>query len=204
VDADRYVGSAGHDKISGTLTGSRGRTGMRIAITSVVLVCASIAHASPYRDTHGVLERIDNGHATLTFVVRTESREPIEVAHVIELPVGMTPTSLTVSLGGEQPITSDAYRTIAGKAWYEAIVAKAKDPALLEYVDSSRAKLRVFPVRRGANATVVIALTATSLARANQLVQLGPERSFVAGWMDQRAARLALPPKVDDEGLGGL
>ena len=57
---------------------------MRIAITSVALVCASVAHASPYRDTHGVLERIDNGHATLTFVIRTESREPTEVAHVID------------------------------------------------------------------------------------------------------------------------
>jgi hypothetical protein len=174
---------------------------MRIAITSVALVCASVAHASPYRDTHGVLERIDNGHATLTFVIRTESREPTEVAHVIELPVGMTPTSLSVSIGDGQPTTSTAFRPHAGKGWYDALVASRKDRALLEYVDPNRAALRVFPVRRGAHATVVVELTATPLAQANDLERLEPDRLFVAGSLGRDTFRVST---AGDEGLGEL
>jgi hypothetical protein len=183
---------------------------MRISIIAAALACAGTAYASPTGVTRGVLERVDNGHATLTFVLGTQSPEPTEIARLIDVPVGMTPTALTVSIGGREPARSQSFEPGIGEAQYAAIVAKIKDPALLEYVGPGRASLHVFPVSHGMEATVVIELTATSLAEVNKLERLGPTLAFVAApdlsratW-ERIAYREGIAPRVDDERLERL
>jgi hypothetical protein len=164
--------------------------GMRALIIAAIVIAASGAEASASSRSHGDLERIDNGHATLTFVFKSSSKDAREVIEAIELPVGMSATGLRISIEGSEAASAIAFAPKNGRDVYEGIVAQIKDPALLEYTGPNRATLRVFPVRRGAPATVVIELTATSLVNATELVHLG-----------QRVSLLAAPrlPNPDDE-----
>ena len=151
---------------------------MRIRITALVFACSiPLAAASPPRP---VVERVDNGHATMTLAVTSQSREATEVAMPIELPVGMTATGISIAHSGSEPVHGFAFSVRDGRGRYEAIVQQIKDPALLEYDAAGHATLRVFPIRRDEPATVVIELTATSLVRANDLVHADEHVSLLA------------------------
>lgn len=149
-------------------------------IVSIVVVLAAGAHAATARRPHGELELVRTGHATLTFVFDSQSADDREVVQSIELPVGMTVTALSVAMGDAEPVRSFAFAKLDGRATYDRIVEQIRDPALLEYRGERRASLRVFPVRRGAPATVVLELTATSLVHASQLVHLDAHVSLLA------------------------
>jgi hypothetical protein len=161
---------------------------------------------------HGTLDRVDNGHLTLTFVLKTASADPREVVETIEVPVGMTATAITLSSADGEPVRSLAFETEQSKTKYDRIVAQIKDPALLEYVSPRRAILHVFPVSRAQPATIVVELTATGLAEAGGVQRLGPTVSFVAApQLDvvdrpsiRYASRGSSVPKVDDERLAKL
>jgi hypothetical protein len=143
---------------------------------AIIILMASTAGASTLR--HPV-EVTDNGHATITLVVTSRSVAGREVVEPIEIPVGMTATALTVAIDGES-LQSFAVNKHVARDQYDNTVAMIKDPALLEYRDDRHATLHVFPVRRGAPATVTIELTATSLVRANELAHLDAQTSLLA------------------------
>ena len=184
--------------------------GMRALFLTIILASAASAHASQSgRAVRGELERIDNGHATLTFVLKTDSATPRELVETVELPVGMAATAITVSTDGGEPARSVAFASELGKDKYEGIVAAIKDPALLEYESPGRAVLHVFPVRKGMPATVVVELTAAALAEAHVVERLGPSVAFVAApdlepatlLVALRETRVSAVPSVDDARL---
>ncbi len=148
-------------------------------LVGLAIACwAPTAWASPR--PRGILKRIDNGHATLTLAVTTQSREPTDVVIPIELPVGTTATGLTYTMAGSDPIRALAFEASGGHSRYDGIVAQIRDPALLEADGDGKVTLHVFPVRRGEGATVVVELTASSLVRANELVHVDERMSLLA------------------------
>ena len=183
---------------------------MRISILVGVLVSTSVTLAAPDDAVRGALERIDNGHSKLTFVLRTHAAELTEVVETIDVPVGMTATAIVLSSRDTEPVRSLAFESVPGKVRYERIVAAIKDPALLEYVGPRRAILHVFPVSKAAPATVVVELTATALAEANGIERLAPRVSFIAAPnlttddVVRLAFRAASVPRVDDDRLERL
>jgi len=145
------------------------------------LVLASTASASTRgHSRRGELARLDNGHATFTFTLATTSIEAEELVQTVELPVGMTATGLTVSIGGSTPSRAITMEPTNGRTTFDEIVRRMKDPALLERTGVATATLRVFPVQRGAPATVVIELTATGLVNAHSLVHLDDKVALLA------------------------
>jgi len=148
---------------------------MRILpIATLLLLASTAAEASTARArpgvptggrlAHAVVEAIDEGHATLTFVLTTTSREGREVIVPIDLPEGMTATGLTISMGRDAAESARTDMAGSARAYYDRTVVQIKDPALLEWAADGRLRLSVFPVVRGTPARVTIELTATDQA----------------------------------------
>ncbi|CAN5923782.1 hypothetical protein BH11MYX3_BH11MYX3_00390 [soil metagenome] len=113
---------------------------------------------------HAVLEAIDDDHATLSFVLTSNSRQGKEVIVPIDLPEGMTATGMTLAMGRAAGDSGVALVSEAARRTYDSIVRMIKDPALLEWTSEGRLQLSVFPVVKGTPARVTIELTATSEA----------------------------------------
>jgi|HubBroStandDraft_6_1064221.scaffolds.fasta_scaffold91471_3 hypothetical protein len=151
---------------------------MHTSIIAIIL-CVGGADASASHARRGELVVTGPGHATLTFVLHSASSEPSELVEPIELPVGMTATALHVSIDGVE-LRSTSLASGDARASYDDVVRRLKDPALLEYRSEGVAILRVFPIRRDTPATVVVELTARSLAEAAVLVHLDSHVSLFA------------------------
>src|SRR5690242_4336633 len=91
-----------------------------------------LVSSTAYAGRHGALERVDNGHAKITFVFQTSSRDAVEIVQPIELPVAMTATGVAVAIGDAEPARSVPLRTAAARRVYDEIVREIRDPALLE------------------------------------------------------------------------
>ncbi len=152
---------------------------MHTSVVTVTFLLGLGISAAAAAAPSGELQVIDPGHATLTLTLRSTSVEAAEVVAPIELPYGMVATRLRVSAAGAD-MRSTTVAAGEGRGDYDAIVARLKDPALLELVGDRRATLHVYPVRRDAPATVVIELTARSLANAHELAYLDQATSLFA------------------------
>lgn len=129
--------------------------------------------------------------ATLTFALSTASPDGDEVVLDFEVPVGTQATYLGISVGGVRRIAHLERAEVAVPA-YERIIAWKKDPALLEWLGTTRTadrlRLRVFPLTSSTPADVEILMTlplATSV-----VVDPGPHR--IASLPRPRRLELAL------------
>lgn len=181
-----------------TVTKPRCQVGMRAFLLVVVL--GSVAHAElrggvrwgDYTESRAPralirLLGVDDGkvdhvslavadeprgvHATLRFELATKLRDAQTLQLPLELTHGTLVTGMTYSLGGELAIEAFTYDADEARTYFERIVARRKDPALLRMVQHTDRRdllqLAVFPVTRGVPATVTIEML---LPAAEQLV----------------------------------
>lgn len=107
-----------------------------------------------------VADRPTGVYATLRFELSTTLRD----AQTLRLPIALTNgtrvTGMTYSIGGERPIEAFTHDAEEARNYFEAIVDRRKDPALLRMVESTSQhdllQLAVFPVTRGMPATVTV------------------------------------------------
>ncbi|MDR2947154.1 MAG: VIT and VWA domain-containing protein, partial [Candidatus Adiutrix sp.] len=114
---------------------------------------AERAVPAPARPQSFVLEKIglevviegQKAACTLQYVIYNPTDRPLEVDFLAPLPSGGTVTGLTL-FDGQKEMPGKVYDK--DEAWdiYREIVAKAKDPALLEYAGRDTFRARVFPV----------------------------------------------------------
>ena len=90
---------------------------------------------------------------TLKYVLFNPGSSPLEVDFLAPLPDGGTVTGLTL-LNGQTEMPGQIYDK--DEAWkiYRDIVAKRRDPALLEYAGRDTFRARVFPVEPGQRQTL--------------------------------------------------
>lgn len=138
-----------------------------------------------------VADRPTGVHATLRFELATKLRDAQTLQLPLELTTGTRVIGMTYSIGGERPIEAFTHDAEEARSYFEAIVARAKDPALLRMVETGgqrdRLQLAVFPVTRGMPATVTIEML---LPDAEQLVfDPGPHQSTRTVKLPERDAR---------------
>jgi hypothetical protein len=143
-----------------------------------------------------VADRPSGVHAVLRFELSTKLRD----AHTLELPIEVTAGTRVIgmaySIGGERPIEAFTHDAEEARRYFEAIVDRRRDPALLRMIETTerrdRLQLAVFPVTRGMPASVTIEML---LPDAEQVVfDPGPH---------QRSRTLKLPER-DATWLTGL
>jgi hypothetical protein len=145
---------------------------MRITIVATILAVATTADASRAKPkpavmvanggtvTYHKLSPVDDDHAKLRLVLATTSKDAREVSVPITLPDRFVVTGLSLSMPGEDSVVARVRVTMAARATYDRVVEDIKDPALVEWTDDRHVMLRVFPVARGASATVTLELAA--------------------------------------------
>lgn len=143
-----------------------------------------------------VTDRPTGVQATLRFELSTKLRD----AQTLRLPIALTKgtrvTGMTYSIGGERPIEAFTHDAEEARTYFEAIVDRRRDPALLRMVENTDKhdllQLAVFPVTRGMPASVTVEML---LPGAEQIVfDPGPH---------QRTRTLKLP-EHDARWLTGL
>ena len=109
---------------------------------------------------------IDNQAATTRVVqeFQNSTKRDLECTYIFPLPKGAAIREFAMYIGGKRMkgelLESDKARHI-----YEEIVRRAKDPGLLEYMDGSLLRLRIFPVP--ANGTQKVEIEYTELLPAD-------------------------------------
>lgn len=99
--------------------------------------------------------------ATLTLALSTDLWWPRDVAIAVDVPSGARATGLAVTIGGHRTVGS-ALATSEAEQSYRQVVGGHKDPALLEYTESTsrhdRLTLHVFPLAKASPATVEVTI----------------------------------------------
>ena len=102
------------------------------------------------------LEAVADGQkiqCTLKYVLYNPGSRDIEVDFLAPLPEGGTVTGLTL-MNGQTEMPGQVYTKDEAWAIYRDIVAKRRDPALLEYAGHNTFRARVFPVPPGQRQTL--------------------------------------------------
>ena len=94
-----------------------------------------------------VAARIVDGacDTTVTMVFRNDGPGLGEKILLLPLPKGATADRLEMEVGGKR-VAGEILDKQKARGIYESIVAKRRDPGLLEYVDHGVLRLRVFPI----------------------------------------------------------
>ena len=90
-----------------------------------------------------VKERGATTHVDMTFSNPTNRQ--LEATFLFPLPKGATVDELALWMNGKREVGSVMEKQKA-RAIYESIVRRARDPGLVEYVDSELVEIRVFPI----------------------------------------------------------
>ena len=90
-----------------------------------------------------VKERGATTHVDMTFSNPTNRQ--LEATFLFPLPKGATVDELALWMNGKREVGSVMEKQKA-RAIYESIVRRARDPGLIEYVDSELVEIRVFPI----------------------------------------------------------
>ena len=72
--------------------------------------------------------------------------DSIEAMYVFPLPEGATFTNFTLYVDGE-PMTAEVLDADSARNYYESIVRRHLDPALLEYIGTNTFRARIWPIR---------------------------------------------------------
>ena len=81
-----------------------------------------------------------------TLSIYNESNRTREAIYTITMPPGSTATKLSLWIDGKEESARLTLKSKARKAYRTIVGVERRDPALLEWMDSSRLRLRVFPV----------------------------------------------------------
>jgi Ca-activated chloride channel family protein len=105
---------------------------------------------------------IDNQAATthVTQEFKNSTNRDLECTYIFPVPQGAAIRDFAMYIGGKRT-TGELVEKDKARSVYEEIVRRARDPGLLEYMDSSILRMRVFPVP--ANGTQKIELEYTQL-----------------------------------------
>ena len=98
-------------------------------------------------DKHHVKTHIVEGIATTTVtqVFRNPNALILEGSYVFPIPENASLTEFTMIMNGKK-VVGEVLERDKARGIYEAIVAKQRDPALLEYVGRKLFRARVFPI----------------------------------------------------------
>ncbi len=109
-------------------------------------------------DKHHVKTHIVEGIATTTVtqVFRNPNALILEGSYVFPIPENASLTEFTMIMNGKK-VVGEVLERDKARGIYEAIVAKQRDPALLEYVGRKLFRARVFPIP--AKGTAEVSLT---------------------------------------------
>lgn len=120
----------------------------------------------------------------------------VEAWVIVPLPHGATPDGLTLMIGGQR-VKGDLITKEHAERVYQSLFQRQRDPAILDYVDRTTLRLRVFPIP--ARQTAVVTYSYTVTARRNgegYLVRL-PLKAPGYGGLD--TARVEVTLDVDPE-----
>lgn len=100
-------------------------------------------HLQNHRVTVNVAERGAQTHVDMTFSNPTPRQ--LEATFLFPLPKGATVDELALWMNGKREVGKVMERAQARQI-YESIVRRARDPGLIEYVDSELVEIKVFPI----------------------------------------------------------
>ena len=103
-----------------------------------------------------------------TLSIRNESNSTREAIYTLKIPGGAAATRLGLWIDGKEEPARLALKSQARRAYRTIVGVERRDPALLEWLDSSRLRLRVFPIGAKNYRTVRFAVTAPLAALATQ------------------------------------
>lgn len=107
---------------------------------------------------HRVKVKIDRQIATTEIdqAFRSSARHPIEGTYVFPIAEGMTLSKFSMYVGGEE-LSHRILDKEEARRLYNDIVAKRRDPALLEWLGTRMVQARVFPIQPGEDKRIRIA-----------------------------------------------
>ncbi len=111
-------------------------------------------------ESHRVTVKIRDGVAKTTVdqVFRNDCGQQLEATYIFPLPVDASVSDFALWIGGKKQKGEILEKEEARKI-YEGIVAKLKDPGLLEYMGGNLFKARIYPVPASGTQKVQIAFT---------------------------------------------
>ena len=119
-----------------------------------------------YVEEHSVSVKITDGIAQTTVkqVFRNPNARPLEGSYLFALPENAALGNFAMSMGGKM-VQGEVLEKDKAAQIYQSIVARQKDPGLLEYVGRRAFRARIFPIPARGTTTIEISFAETLEAR---------------------------------------
>ena len=106
---------------------------------------------------------------TVEQAFRNHTDRPLEATYVFPVPRGASVNKFTMFVNGKE-VGGEMVEAAKARQIYTDIVRRTRDPGLLEYIDQSLLRLRVFPVAPHGDQKISVRFTAIA-PRDNGLVE---------------------------------
>ncbi len=125
---------------------------------------------------------------------RNPTSRTIEGTYLFPLPTGAAVSGFAMTVGGKR-IEAEILPSARAREIYEGIVAKQRDPAILEFADRNTLKARIFPIAAGAEQIMEIEYSQTLGAANGGWKYSLPLRLPIGGLAQRASVDIRVRPK---------
>ncbi len=92
---------------------------------------------------------------------RNHTDRDLEATYIFPIPKGASVRDFVMWSDGEQ-VKGEMVSAVEAKSMYNSIIRQTKNPALLDYIGSDLLRLKVFPVKAGADQKIAVSFTSVA------------------------------------------
>ncbi len=150
-------------------------------------------------NTHNVHIKVENGIATVTIEEEFEntSKRLLEAVYLFPIPSSAVISDFTMKIG-DQVLKGEVLPADQAREIYQEIVAKMKDPALLEYVGTQLIRMSIYPFEPGEKRQFLIQYSQPLEISSNSYSMIYPLKidSFLSAPIGTVSIRVSVPFKI--------
>ena len=150
-------------------------------------------------NTHNVHIKVENGIATVTIEEEFEntSKRLLEAVYLFPIPSSAVISDFTMKIG-DQVLKGEVLPADQAREIYQEIVAKMKDPALLEYVGTQLIRMSIYPFEPGEKRQFLIQYSQPLEISSNSYSMIYPLKidSFLSAPIGTVSIRVSVPFQI--------
>jgi Ca-activated chloride channel family protein len=150
-------------------------------------------------NTHNVHIKVENGIATVVIEEEFEntSKRLLEAVYLFPIPSSAVISDFTMKIG-DQVLKGEVLPADQAREIYQEIVAKMKDPALLEYVGTQLIRMSIYPFEPGEKRQFLIQYSQPLEISSNSYSMIYPLKidSFLSAPIGTVSIRVSVPFKI--------